>query len=127
MVLLRQPAHVSGAKAHGGQIMEAPLNLTAARGPSVWNKPRTIEEPLRAAAAATGFLLLSAGFPYRSRTARMTGALGLIGLVLGMRCEQRVPAAVVSMRKWLSGQEKVEATMDRTLEESFPASDPPAR
>ena len=73
--------------------MEAPLNLTPARGPSVWNKPPTIEEPWRAAAAAAGFFLLSAGWPYRSRTARMTGALGLIGLVLGMRCERRVPAA----------------------------------
>jgi hypothetical protein len=107
--------------------MDAPLNLTPARGPSVWNQPRAIDEPLRAAAAATGFLLLSAGFPYRSRAARITGALGLIGLVFGMRCDRRVPAAVVSMKKWLSRDDKVEAEVDRTLAESFPASDPPAR
>jgi hypothetical protein len=106
--------------------MDASLNLTPARGPSVWDKPQPTVDPWRVAAITTGLVLMGAGWPYRSRAGQVRTGLGLLALALGMRCEGRIPSAVVSMKQWMNQDRHVEAQVDRTLEESFPASDPPA-
>lgn len=106
--------------------MDAPLNLTPARGPSVWDKPRQSTDPWQVAAVATGVLLVTAGWPFRSRASQLAASAGLVGLALGLRGD-RLPAALASLRHWFVVGKDADEQLDQTLEASFPASDPPSR
>jgi hypothetical protein len=107
--------------------MDAPLNLTPARGPSVWDRPNNSIDPWQAAAVTAGLLLVGSGYPYRSRSRQIGAALGLLGLAIGLRSQRRrLPATVTSIKRWMVRDAKTEAAVDRAIEASFPASDPPA-
>jgi hypothetical protein len=118
--------------------MDTPRNLTPERGPSVWDKPPGPSSywPIVALAAVA----VAAGVAWRYRSfgkALVVKGAGLGGMVLGFATS---PAgrrfASILMERWSNTRRPAEVVrlrdgrlvddVDDALEDTFPASDPPA-
>ena len=103
--------------------MATPLNLTLARGPSVWDEPPSGHTDWRIYGVAAGAAL--AGFATRRR-AEHPLLLGLgLGVILASLLGDRVSSKIASAcRQLVDRDASREIAIDRALEDSFPASDP---
>jgi hypothetical protein len=106
--------------------MTASLNLTPARGPSVWERPEAIAEPWQAATLVGGAILAGCAWPFRSRTSRLLGGAGLLTMAVALTGKWDT-VAVESLRQWLKAMRDGDDEVDRTIDASFPASDPASR
>ena len=103
--------------------MTAPLNLSQKRGPSVWDAHHSTPS-WELVALASGAVLAASAWRLRSQRAWLIPAaatvvtMGLVGRAAGR-------AIVASTERTASDRDR-EEMLDHTLEESFPASDPPA-
>ena len=96
-----------------------------AENASAPSQPINISEPERYASAIAGGFLLAMGFASPSNLKRLTGLMAGGGLIY------RGLSGHCMVRNWMSNPRKqeaarAEAQLDETIEESFPASDPPA-
>jgi hypothetical protein len=110
-----------------GGLVNPPLNLTPQRGPSVWGEPphQTTSWPL-AALGAGSLLTIGAWCTVAPKRFWIAG-LGVGGLALALLNGPFAPALdEVRGRARVRRQARDADPLDRTLEESFPASDPPA-
>jgi hypothetical protein len=103
--------------------MTAPLNLSQKRGPSVWEQhDRTPSWEL--IAFASGAVLAGSAWWLRSRRAWLIPAaatavtVGLVGRAAGR--------VIVAMNQRCARRPDHDEMLDQALDESFPASDPPA-
>jgi hypothetical protein len=103
--------------------MAMPLNLTLARGPSVWDEQPSGHTHWRIYGVAAGAAL--AGFATRRR-AEHPWLLGLgLGVILASLLGERISSKVASVYRQLVDRDASrEIAIDRALEDSFPASDP---
>ena len=101
------------------------LNLTLARGPSVWDTKAAPVRPWRLAALAAGVALTGGGWPFRSPSRRALAGLGLLTLAVALGGDRLLAAARAHVALRSSEREQEDA-IDRTIEASFPASDPAA-
>lgn len=108
--------------------MDVPLNLTPSRGPSVWDAPARTTEPWQIATIMSGAALVGYGWPFRSPATRMIAGAGFTALALGLIAEfVDTRTFTTSIKRWAKVERDKDDDLDRTLRESFPASDPPAR
>jgi hypothetical protein len=100
------------------------LNLTPERGPSVWHElhKEPAMSPGQYAAIAGGALLIASSVRRRSNRDAWIAALGM-GCIAGALFYRR-PLAAISLRLKQSRQSF--DALDQTLDDSFPASDPPS-
>ena len=103
--------------------MDAHLNLTPKRGPSVWEAPRT---PMNwsVAAIAGGSLLAAYAWANRSQHRSLLTGLGVGTLACGLMAGRAADA--VSRRSQRVRSMADLDDVDRMSKDSFPASDPPA-
>ena len=108
--------------------MDTPRNLTPERGPSVWDKPAR-PSPYGPIVALAAFAV-AAGVAWRYRSfgkALITKGAGLGGMVVGFAMS---PAghqfANILMERWSASRRRADVVVDHALEDTFPASDPPA-
>jgi hypothetical protein len=104
--------------------MSEPMNLTPKRGPSVWAVAPPRQEWLLL--AFVGGMLAGSACAARVRTKRRARvwALALSGFAGGLCLD-----ALASTMAFLSGRSRerpFDRMIDEAIEESFPASDPPA-
>jgi hypothetical protein len=106
----------------------APTNLTPTRGPSVWDRPAPrlqwkdidVEQWLEIAA---GVALAAAGLTRRTRGGALLAIAGGTLVARGLLGSRDVTA----LRARLQAARRTAANaVDSTLQETFPASDPPA-
>ncbi len=109
--------------------MDTPRNLTPQRGPSVWTAHPSRSSPHWPMVALVA-VAIAAGVAWRYRSfgkALMTKGVGLGGMVLGFAMS---PAghqvAHILMGRWAATRRPPDLVVDRALEDTFPASDPPA-
>jgi hypothetical protein len=105
--------------------MSTPLNLTLSRGPSVWDDQRTRPANWRAYGVAAGAALASLAFSPRANRPWVIGVgLGVVGAFL---LAGRFTSTVKAGRRQFDVLRRVrrDHLVDRTSEDSFPASDPP--
>ena len=106
--------------------MTAPMNLTLKRGPSVWDEPPNAPFNWRLAAATAGMLITGLGLVSRAPRSNWIVSLGLCSValsLLGGRMSATVQASSRALRR--TGRTAQDHDVDRALEDSFPASDPP--
>lgn len=106
--------------------MNAPMNLTPQRGPSVWEKPAYTTNPARLGTIAAGAALVGLGWPLGSTRARIVTGAGLLLMALGLSGKLAGASPFRTAKDWLSRDRQGEADLDDALDASFPASDPPA-
>lgn len=104
--------------------MTPSMNLTVERGPSVWDKT-SCRSNWPAAAVATGVSVAALSYRaaprYRFWLASAAAAAATYAL-FSRRIAHRIEDARVSARERARAKEP----LDRTLKDSFPASDPPS-
>jgi hypothetical protein len=110
-----------------GFVADQSLNLTVARGPSVWAKPRRASAGLAAATITGAAVFIGCAWALRSRTNRALAAAGLFAVALGLASD--AASGLLNRLRGLgasalddSGDDEV----DRASKASFPASDPPS-
>jgi hypothetical protein len=108
-------------------VEDQSLNLTPHRGPSVWDEPQPHATPLHLAAAATGLAITAMAWraaPPRRFWIAGLGAAGAMAALMSGRLGDRAGQAMAAAkaRRQARGNEP----LDRTLKETFPASDSPA-
>jgi len=104
--------------------MDAPLNLAPKKGPSVWAEPRRLPENWRLATIIGGAVLTGYAWSQRTNGQRWLAGVGVGTLVIGLLGD-RVSAALMELRCRLASSDDRDA-IDETLEDTFPASDPPS-
>src|SRR5690348_2009647 len=105
--------------------MPAPRNLTVARGPSVWDRPsHEVPWPLVALAASTIFATawFFAGPNRRTRSVAAFAA----GLSAGLATPPGRRAVAGLWAELTTWRTRTDPTLDRAVEDTFPASDPVA-
>ncbi|MGE3177134.1 MAG: hypothetical protein AB7O32_06670 [Vicinamibacterales bacterium] len=102
--------------------MDTPLNLTAERGPSIWDTPSPAPVRWSLVSLAVGAAMTAAG--YRQPGRRWLFAMGLGGLALGLIAA--VPVDAWRSRARVREADRRDDPLDEAIEDSFPASDPPA-
>ena len=108
--------------------MERSLNLTPARGSSVWDAPPS-SSPLWPIVAAAGVVIFaSLAWRYRSvGKSILTKSAAVGGMLIGVATSpvgRKVTNVIVQHLS--EYQARQEARVDEALEDTFPASDPPA-
>lgn len=108
--------------------MDTPLNLTPERGASVWDAPPS-PSPLWPVVAAAGLIIVaSLAWRYRSvGKSIVTKSAALGGMLIGVATSpigRKVTSVIVQHLS--EHQARQEARVDAALEDTFPASDPPA-
>ena len=108
--------------------MDTPLNLTPERGASVWDAPPS-PSPLWPIVAAAGVIIFaSLAWRYRSvGKSIVTKSAALGGMLIGVATSpigRKVTNVIVQHLS--EHQARQEARVDAALEDTFPASDPPA-
>jgi len=107
-----------------GRAGRASLNLTPARGPSVWDRPlRQSTAPWHGALRGASLVLLALGWPYRTPRRQAIAFIGLAGLLASFG--RPFPAKGTILRLLGRGRRQ-EIQVDSALEATFPASDPVA-
>ena len=109
--------------------MEPSMNLTPHRGPSVWENNASLERarPLHLAAAATGAAITALAWrtaPPRRVWIAGLGAAGTVAALMATPFGGRAERAIASMKA--RRQVRETEPLDKTLKDTFPASDAPA-
>jgi hypothetical protein len=113
-------------------VTEMPsINLTPARGPSVWTRDREHTIDRRWLAMIVGGAVLASSALRRPSSGRVWAAtLGLACVAAGLLCQgcsRRLSAALERIkRSWDSGAGSVNDAVDQASADSFPASDAPS-
>lgn len=105
--------------------MDAPLNLTPERGPSVWVESRR-ELPWATAAIAGGSALTAYAWNSRSPLRPLIAGLGMSGIVLGLFANGGSQRLINAWQRLACSDELPLDPVDLASKHSFPASDPPA-
>jgi len=108
--------------------MDSPRNLTPQRGPSVWTNPPRSSPHWPVVALAAAAIVVGVAWKYRSfGKALLIKGAGLGGMVLGFAASpagRRV--ADILTERWAAARRTPDLVVDHALEDTFPASDPPA-
>ena len=106
--------------------MATPLNLTLKRGPSIWEDQTTSPSRYwRTYGVAAGAMIAAMALQPRANRSWLLGlALGVAGMsLLAGRFSSTIGEAVRQINRL--GTASKDHVVDRALEDSFPASDPP--
>lgn len=105
--------------------MSTPLNLTLARGPSVWDQPSTWPSARRIYSVAAGAALALLVTTRRDRRPWLTGLV--LGTAATALLASRCSSSLIESARWLRVRRRGrdDRVVDRDSEDSFPASDPP--
>ncbi len=106
--------------------MEPTMNLTPHRGPSVWDASESRGTTMHMAAAAAGMAITALAWrttPPRRFWIAGLGAASAIGALMAGTLGDRAAAAVAGMKS--RARARATDPLDRTLKETFPASDAP--
>ena len=109
--------------------MPPSLNLTPARGPSVWDRMERdtkIDQCSLAMIVGGAMLTASALGRRRSASSRWAAAIGLMSVAAGCFYHSGLRLTTVLDQLRLPGATPVDDAIDRASSDSFPASDPPA-
>ena len=109
--------------------MPQPLNLTPARGPSVWERldRESTMDRYSLAAIASGAALMASVLGRRSVGRTWAAAFGAACMAAGCVCHsgsRRLPEVLGRLLR--PGASEHDDAIDRALSDSFPASDAPA-
>jgi len=108
-------------------VVESSLNLTPHRGPSVWDTRAPRTRPIHLATAVAGIAVTALAWRASSRRRFWMAGLGAASTVAALMAGSfgdRADRALASARA-KSRARSVEP-LDRTLKDTFPASDAPA-
>jgi hypothetical protein len=107
--------------------VEPSINLTPHRGPSVWETPAERARPLHLAAAATGAAITALAWrtaPPRRFWIAGLGAAGAVAALMATPLGGRAEKALASVKA--KRRAAASEPLDKTLKDTFPASDAPA-